>query len=206
MKKKSSDKTKEKFGLKPFAFFSGVFDIIIAIAVFILTIFIFISLLKVADTGNAGLNIITKVLFMPIIIVIASIFVTGGVLFMVLGIVTIISSFKSDKYHWNGLLITVTVIDVFLFAGAVFMSFAITDNIRFFCIAISVLLGLGMIFKIVDIALTKKRVKEYKKIKLSARKTYTGPNFGNLRTDQNEQALQENSQNENDVDFSKLGQ
>lgn len=176
-------KVKAKHGLKPFAFFSGLIDLIIAAAILLIGAISISSFFGDINniTDNAQLSSLLGIFFYPIIIIITAIFATAGILLLVLGILTIISSFKSDRRNYNGLLTTVIVFEVLLLIGLIILiSSNPSDSVTL--IILTAVLGVGLLFKIIDVARTHSRVKKYlAEREAENRKTYTGPNFDNLK-------------------------
>lgn len=224
LKQKPKKKIKAKHGMKPFAFFSGVFDIVVAVAIVGLGLWVSMTLFNSVDTGiSEDLDTLLGFFYLPFIIIIMAIAATAGVLFLIDGILSLISSFKSDRKNWNGVIVAAAVFDVLLFLPSVVLIFA-NGETQIAGIALTVLLVVTFIFKIIDISLTKRRLKKYQAAKEEEYKqTYHGPDFSKLDSTLHGSAplAQEKSQNEGqgdgetgnsqdtqnsgDVDFSKLG-
>lgn len=206
-----SKKVKAKFGLKPFTFFSGLFDILIAVVIFAFefTSISFVTEWFVDDLGNLLLG----QLFWPFVVLFWILLSIAGILCITLGIMTVISSFRSDRRNWNGLVISTTLFDLFLLLICLVASFIAQGTGRLLCIAMAVLLGLAFVFKIIDSILTKKRLKKYEEKKQEYyRETYKGPNFENLTEGNHsienlQKQNNDNNSNSNDseIDFFKLG-
>lgn len=221
------NRPKAKFGLKPFAFFSGVFDVVFAIAILVLGTITIIQLWQAIDTGNRELNVLSGLFYSPVLIGVGVLFGIGGILFLTMGIMTLVSAFKSDRKNANGLLIAVIVFDVLLLVPSIMLAFSQEGKNKIYAVCLAVLLALGLIFKIIDVVLTKKRLNKYLQQRdEQARKTYTGANFDNLKPTNDSGAKVQNpeqakpnpeqtpksSQNQpnpdddsSGVDFSKLG-
>lgn len=213
----SSKPTKARFGAKPFAFVSGLLDILIAAAIIGLGTMMIIQMLDASHTSNSDLNKLIDILLVPVIVSAAALFAPSGFLFLSMGILTIVSSFKSDRKNFNGMLIAVMVFDALSLIPAVI--FAIVQP-GVFTIGLIVALGLGFNFKLADVILTKHRLKEYNAAKAEENKqSFEGADFsklaavnapkGNEGSATAEPAQGEQSQPEQDngsaVDFSKLG-
>lgn len=224
VEKKPKKKLKAKHGLKPFAFFSGVFDIVVAVAIVGLGLWVSMILFNSVDTGiSEDLDTLLGFFYLPFIIIIMAIAATAGVLFLIDGILSLISSFKSDRKNWNGVIVAAAVFDVLLFLPSVVLIFA-NGETQIAGIALTVLLVVTFIFKIIDISLTKRRLKKYQAAKEEEYKqTYHGPDFSKLDTtlhgsaplaqesSQNdvqgenvETGTSQDTQNSGGVDFSKL--
>ncbi len=208
---------KAKHGLKPFAFFSGVFDIIAAAAIIGLGLWISFSIFNSVDTGvSEDLDTLFGIFLLPIIISVMAIAAVAGILYLVDGILSIVSSFKSDRKNWNGVIVAAAIFDVLLFFPAVFFSFLGGGNTQILSIALTVILVVTFIFKMVDISLTKRRLKKYQAAKEEEYKeTYHGPDFSKLDKTVHDsaplaqpQSSEQQSQDDEDqsgVDFSQLG-
>lgn len=205
-------KNKAKFGYKPFAFFSGVFDIVIAVAILGVGVYAILQMLGAFDTGNEGVNFLLGIFYWPFIAAVAMLFGVGGILFIIAGILTLVSSFKSDRKNFNGLLVAAAVFDVLLMPTSIFLIYASSGNGKILNIVLTVLLAVGFVFKIIDIVLTKRRLKKFNTAKLEETSaSFAGPNFDNLSeihgTD-NDKKIEPNLKNDdgtNGIDFSKLG-
>ncbi len=172
---------KAKRGMKPFAFFSGLVDVIVAIFIFAGGVMMLLDLIQAADTGNEQLNKLLGFFFWPFLVVIGIILLGAGVLWLVDGILALISSFKSDRRNFNGVLIATGVFDGFLLVFSIFLVFATDENAKNLYIGLSVLLAVTFVFKIVDIVLTKKRLKKYEAAMAEEHaKSYQGPDFSKL--------------------------
>ena len=171
-------KVKAKFGAKPFAFISGILDILVAIAIIGMGIMLIMEIVRSASTGNAELDKLINLLISPVLIVTGTLFAPSGFLFLAMGIMTIVSSFKSDKKNLNGMLVAVMVFDVLSLIPAIIFGIMVPGV---FTIGLIVALVLGFNFKLVDIILIKIRLKKYNAQKLEENKqTYTGPDFSKL--------------------------
>ena len=203
---------KAKFGYKPFAFFSGVFDIVIAVAILGIGVYAILQMLGAFDTGNEGVNFLLGIFYWPFIAAVAMLFGVGGILFLIAGILTLVSSFKSDRKNFNGLLVAVTVFDVLLMPTSIFLIYASSGNGRILNIVLTALLAVGFVFKIIDIVLTKRRLKKFNTARLEENSaSFAGPNFDNLSaasgTDDKKQIEPHPTADDGakGVDFSKLG-
>ena len=156
------------------------------------------------------MNKLLNFFLLPFLIVLFSIFAVGAILFLIIGILTLISAFKSDRKNLNGLLIAVAVFDVLMIPPTIFLIFIMEGTSQIWYIGMAVLLFLGFIFKIVDISLTKKRLKQYQQAKQEEyAKNQTTPSFDSLKTEEKENSQSQEEQTQKDgsdgVDFSKLG-
>lgn len=212
-------KAKAKHGLKPFTFFSGLIDLVSAVAVFVLGFLLAMNMLE-SMQGDVK-KVLFGLFFWPFIIILFILIAAAGICLLIGGIVTLISSFKSDRRNWNMLLRAIIGLDVLLLIVASIACSA-TDGTGE--LASGILIGVSavsFIFKLIDIGLTENRLKKYEKAKKEEyRATHQTPNFANLNSvnqnnatqtqpEQSEQSQQTNDQNSTDekreVDFSKLG-
>ncbi len=206
-------KVKAKHGLKPFAFFSGIFDLVLFAAVIGMGLYIYVSFIDFVSHNNLE-GFLFGVIMWPFLILMIAIMAVTAILFLIGGISTIVSSFKSDRKNNNGLIIATAVFDMLLLVFVIiFASITSGEASNLVCIVLSCLLVLGFIFKIVDVVLTKKRLKKYQTAKMEEySETYHGPNFDNLNGINNVQKKEkleeppvENTEQQNTgVDFSKL--
>ena len=219
-------KVKAKHGLKPFAFFSGIFDLVLFAAVIGMGLYIYVSISSLVQFAKFNVSFIDfvshnnlegflfGVIMWPFLILMIAIMAVTAILFLIGGISTIVSSFKSDRKNNNGLIIATAVFDMLLLVFVIiFASITSGEASNLVCIVLSCLLVLGFIFKIVDVVLTKKRLKKYQTAKMEEySETYHGPNFDNLNGINNVQKKEkleeppvENTEQQNTgVDFSKL--
>lgn len=206
-------KVKAKHGLKPFAFFSGIFDIVLFAAVVGMGLYIYISFIDFVSHNRLE-GFLFGIIMWPFLILMIAIMAVTAILFLIGGISTIISSFKSDRKNNNGLIIATAVFDMLLLVFVIiFATITSGEASNLVCIVLSCLLVLAFIFKIVDVVLTKKRLKKYQTAKMEEYKeTYHGPNFDNLNGINNlqknekveEPSAEKTDEQNNGVDFSKL--
>ena len=159
--KKDLEKPKQKFGLKPLTFFSGLFDLAVGAVLGVLCGLLIEPL--TSWIGNSGLTQLLGIFAMPLIF---AFFLLGfglAIMFVILAIFSIISSFKSDKKNLNGLVITTIVFECILLPVILFLLLCNSEGKYFsLFIAIIAVLVVSVIFKIVDLVLMRRREKKYK--------------------------------------------
>lgn len=159
---------KRKHGLKPFAFFAGIFNILLAVGLVVFLVMLipmFEGMLSGGGSsgGEALGNVFLGILLIPFFIAFMIIGGIGALIILITGILSIVSSFVSDKHNWNAWLVTAAIFDILimLFAVLVAIAGAGSASVLVSGLAVALLSLMGAIFNFVDVGQTKKRLKEY---------------------------------------------
>lgn len=201
-------KPKRKFGLKPFTFFSGVFDIVVGAVLGVLC-----GMLVGPMTswiGDSELAQFLAIIISPLIWVFFLLGFGLAIMFVILGISSLISSFKSDKKNLNGLVITTIVFECILLPLIIFLTiFGESDSHFPLFISMVVIIFVSIIFKIVDLILIRRRGKKYYEQVKEFEKAEPLPNFDALKKTEKQGEKSENDESDkpdghNGVDFSAL--
>ena len=155
-----------KHSFKLSTFLSGLFMLLIALA------FLAVGVLFVMDvipsfTNGEGLEqlglLFAGVILMPFVILILILTIVMFVCYLVLGIMLIVSSFKTDEafHRWRGFVIFTIVIDFIMFLPLLLIGLGLENIIaKVVCIATSIAVVLSAILKIVDLAVSGKRLRK----------------------------------------------
>lgn len=159
---------KRKHGMKPFAFFAGVFNIVLAVGLVVFLVMLipmFEGVLSGGGSsgGEALGNVFLGILLIPFFFAFLIIGGIGALIILITGILSIVSSFVSDKHNWNAWLISAAIFDILIMLFAVFVAIvgASSASVLVSGLAVVLLSLLGAIFNFVDVGQTKKRLKEY---------------------------------------------
>lgn len=160
----------KKSKAKWLTFFSGVISLLLAVALIICVGYIIGYVIpNFIEQGNndaaTGIAMgLVAVIFIPLMFAFIAISLTVSICYIILGIMLIISAFKSDNVYNNrkGFVIFTIVSDFILMALMVFIAIAFNENIRVLFIAIAVLMLFSAVIKIVDLVISNRRVKSEK--------------------------------------------
>ena len=179
-----------KHNFKVSTFLSGLFMILISIA-FLGVGLLFVMQVIPAFSSDDGLKqlglLFAGIIVMPFIILVLILIVIMFFCYLVLGIMLIVSSFKTDDafHRWRGFVIFTIVIDFLMILPLFWIGCGINGFGMYICIGTSIALLLSAILKIVDLSLSGKRLKKAQQ--LAAQK-----------------AQETQTQDSQNVDFSKL--
>lgn len=159
----ASEKKQKKHRFKFLTFLSGLINFALSIGVVACVVYI-ISVWYPQWAGSGLAAVITGFFFIPFLMAFFAVGILGGIFYLIMGILLLVSSFKEDKkfVRWKGLLITTIVFDFILalFSGLLCLSDIGDAKTIFIAILIATLAS--AFFKILDMILHKQRIKHNK--------------------------------------------
>ncbi len=175
-----------RHAFKVSTFLSGLFMLLISFAFLGVGILFVMQVIPAftSDNGLEQLGLLVAGLFvMPFVFVVLILVIMMFVCYLVLGIMLIVSSFKTDDafYRWRGFVIFTIVVDFLMVLPLIFIGYIVEGIGMWVFIGTSVALIISAILKIVDLSLAGKRFRKSQML-----------------------AAQAQAQNSQTADFSKL--
>lgn len=164
IKNLENQKPKRKNKFKIFTFFSGLLTLVLSVCVFFFTFYILFTLYPQWINEDAA-TVIVGIFLLPALICLVGVCCIAGVLYMVLGILSIVASFKEDKsfLNWKGLVITVIVFEFLIATITLIMSMMdLGEGSMAIFLSIAAVVLFSAILKIIELVMLKKRMKKSK--------------------------------------------
>ena len=182
-----------KHSFKLSTFLSGLFMLLIALA-FLAVGVLFVMQVIPAFTSDNGLEqvglLFAGIIVMPFIFLVLILVIIMFFCYLVLGIMLIVSSFKTDEgFHcWRGFVIFTIVTDFLLLLPLLLIGCGLEGFGMYICIGTSVALLISAILKIVDLSLAGKRLRkaqQQRAAEMAAESQSSKVDFSQLSNDSN---------------------